>query len=119
MLNRLSLLILSTCLFGLCLANSPLVDAISEQKGTLPTSGVAEVTVASGVNAGSIGAKINGYLKPLAATNNFSGSVMVVEGDRLVFTEVTDLQIAKSRSQIASPPGFIWRRYPCNSRPQR
>jgi CubicO group peptidase (beta-lactamase class C family) len=64
MFKRLSLLILSTSFFGLCLATS-----------------------ASAVNAGSTGAKINDYLKPLAETNNFSGSVMVVEGDSIVFAK--------------------------------
>src|SRR5262249_45722859 len=65
-------------LLALCLPTSTLVDAASEQPLTLPTSGVT---------SGSTGAAIAEYLEPLAATNNFSGSVMVVQGDRVVFAK--------------------------------
>jgi len=87
MLKRFPLLALSACVLGLWLATSTLVDAISEQKITQPKSGLAEGTTAAGVTSASAAAKIDEYLQPLAATNNLSGSVMVVQGDRVVFSK--------------------------------
>jgi CubicO group peptidase (beta-lactamase class C family) len=87
MRNPLSVLSLCALFSGLGLTNSVFADATSEQKLTPPTSGDAKAAVASGANAGSIGAKIDAYLEPFATTNNFAGSVIVVAGDSLVFAK--------------------------------